>query len=170
VKVIASITLSAALLISTAPVAQAAPAPITAVSSADSTAPLAKKPKPSHRVEAPSRGGVGRWGDSNVASVWNGVPLRIRSLGMCIRHHESIRAGHYRARNRSGAGGAYQFMPRTFAGNARYTVVNGKYIARPYAHTNPSQVPAFVQDAVFIHAIRHGGIRAWHGTNCPGTG
>ena len=88
---------------------------------------------------------------------------------MCIRHHESIRAGHYRARNASGAGGAYQFMPSTFAGNARYTVVNGKHIARAYAHTNPSRVPAFIQDAVFIHAIRHGGIKAWHGTWCPGT-
>jgi hypothetical protein len=117
----------------------------------------------SSRHQQSSHSQSARWMDSGAA-VWNHTPVWIRNLSLCIRKHESIRAGHYRANNRSGASGAYQFMPSTWRGNALYTPG-----ARKYAYGRPSSAPAAVQDAVFIHAIQHGGIHAWHGTWCSGT-
>jgi muramidase (phage lysozyme) len=108
-----------------------------------------------------------RWMDSGH-NVWNAAPRWIRDLGLCIRKHESISAGHYNAENPiSTASGAYQFLDGTWQGNAKWTKVNGKYVARGYARA--SDAPSWVQDAVFIHSIKGGGIKAWHGTWCPGT-
>ena len=107
-----------------------------------------------------------KWMDSGNV-VWNSAPRWIRDLGLCIRRHESIQAGHYNAENPiSTASGAYQFLDGTWVGNNRYTKVNGKRVPQ-YRHA--SDAPSWVQDAVFIHAIKHGGIKAWHGTYCPGT-
>ena len=116
-----------------------------------------------HRQQSPSRSSTSRFLDSGAA-VWDHTPVWIRNLSLCIRRHESLHAGHYKANNRSGASGAYQFMPGTWRGNALFTPG-----AKKYAHGRASSAPAAVQDAVFIHSIRHGGIRAWHGTWCSGT-
>ena len=116
-----------------------------------------------HRVVSVSRSEQSRWHDSGVISVWDGVPTWIRSLGMCIRQHESHH--NYKARNRrSSAAGAYQYLFGTWSGTARWVK-----IAKPYAHKPASSAPPHVQDAVFIHSIQHGGIKAWRGTWCPGT-
>ena len=106
-----------------------------------------------------------RWHDSGDTRAWSHVPLWIRSLSLCVRRHESMQAGHYRAHNgHSSAAGAYQFLTGTWQGNAR-----GQRLTRPWSHTTANRAPAWVQDAVFVWAIRHGGIHAWHGTSCPGT-
>lgn len=109
------------------------------------------------------------WQDSGH-DVWKGTPRWVRDLGRCIRHHESIHAGHYKADNDSStASGAYQFLQATWDGNAKWTKVVGTYVARKYVGVAPSQVPPWVQDAVFIHSIKHGGIHNWDGTGCAGT-
>lgn len=116
----------------------------------------------------PKLGGVGPYKDSNVPDVWKSVPKWIRELGLCIRKHESINAGHYKAHNgSSSASGAYQFIDATWQGNAYWTKVSGEFVARKYEAAN--HAPAWVQDAVFIHSIRKGGFSNWLGTNCPGT-
>lgn len=108
---------------------------------------------------------VNKWMDSGSIKVWKGVPRWMRDLGLCIRKHESIEQGHYKAHNgRSSASGAYQFLDGTWQGNAKWTRVDGKFVARKYAAAN--HAPAWVQDAVFIHSIRHGGILNWVGTHC----
>lgn len=107
-----------------------------------------------------------KWMDSGHA-VWQSAPKWIRDLGLCIRKHESIRSGHYNAENPiSTASGAYQYLDGTWVGNNKFTKVNGKRVPQ-YAHA--SSAPKWVQDAVFIHTIKHGGIKAWHGTHCSGT-
>jgi hypothetical protein len=106
-----------------------------------------------------------KWQDSGARAVWHGKPKWIRDLGLCIRNHESIEAGHYRAENpTSTAAGAYQFLQSTWTGNAKHTP-----LAKPWAYKPASAAPPYAQDAVFIHSIEHGGIRAWRGTGCPGT-
>lgn len=107
---------------------------------------------------------VNRWRDSGHPEVWRDVPRWIRDLGLCIRKHESMHSGHYRAKNpASTASGAYQMINSTWLGNARWVTIARKYPTAKAA-------PAHVQDAVFIHSIRHGGIDNWRGTDCPGTG
>lgn len=102
-----------------------------------------------------------RWHDSGNVNVWKGVPEWIRSLGMCIRAHESHH--NYNAENPiSSASGAYQYIDSTWRGVSEWVDGADKY---PRA----SSAPPHIQDKVFIHTIRHGGIRAWHGTWCPGT-
>lgn len=106
--------------------------------------------------------------DSGHLEVWSGVPKWIRELGLCIRRHESINAGHYRAHNgTSSAAGAYQMLDRFWRGNAKWAKHDGRYVARHYQAAN--HAPAWVQDVVFIHSIRNGGSSAWRGTGCPGT-
>jgi len=106
-----------------------------------------------------------RWQDSGVYKVWDGVPKWIRDLGLCIRKHESIEQGHYRAHNGgSSASGAYQFLDGTWQGIAKWVKVDGEFVARKYSAAN--HAPAWVQDAVFIHSIRDGGIHNWNGTHC----
>jgi hypothetical protein len=122
------------------------------------------RPRP-HRELTVSRSAQNRWHDSGVVQVWRGVPTWIRSLSLCIRRHESLTAGHYRAHNgHSSAAGAYQAITSTWQGSARWTP-----LARPWAHTTADKAPPYAQDAWFIHVIRHGGARAWHGTGCPST-
>jgi hypothetical protein len=118
-----------------------------------------------HRTPQPSRSVVNRFMDSGDPRVWRGVPTWIRSLSLCIRRHESIRAGHYRAHNgHSSAAGAYQMLTPLWRGAARWTP-----LAKPWAHLSANRAPAYAQDATFIHIIRGGGIHAWRGTGCPGT-
>lgn len=117
------------------------------------------------RGNRPARNESNRWMDSGAFTVWAGVPSWIRDLGLCIRKHESIEQGHYKAHNgTSSAAGAYQFLDGTWQGNAKWTKVNGEYVARKYAAAN--HAPAWVQDAVFIHSIRNGGVLNWVGTHC----
>lgn len=119
------------------------------------------------RMAAPAAAKPNRWMDSGHL-VWDTAPRWIRDLGFCIRKHESIHSGHYNAENPiSTASGAYQFLDGTWRGNAKWTKVNGKYVARQYSRA--SDAPDWVQDAVFIHSIKNGGIKAWHGTWCRGT-
>jgi hypothetical protein len=118
-----------------------------------------------HRVESPSRGGVGRYGDSNVAAVWNGVSTRARTFWMCVRNHESRHSGHYVAHNgHSSAAGAGQWLTGTWQGVARWVKVHGKYVARGYSTAD--RAPAWVQDAAFVHVWNHGGQSMWRGTHC----
>lgn len=120
------------------------------------------------REQRPNRGGATRFLDSNVAAVWEGVPTRVRLVWLCIRRHESLHAGHYRAANgTSSARGAGQWIRSTWLGVARWVKVDGRYVARQYASADLA--PAWVQDAAFIHVHRHGGLRMWRGTGCPGT-
>jgi hypothetical protein len=116
----------------------------------------------------PDRGGAGRYLDSNVRAVWDDVPTWIRSLALCVARHESLHSGHYVAENpTSTAAGRYQFLSSTWQGNAKWAKVDGKFVARQYA--TASAAPAWVQDAVFVHSIQNGGIKAWRGTGCAGT-
>jgi hypothetical protein len=97
--------------------------------------------------------------DSNSPAAWGNTPKWIRELGMCIRRHESHH--NYRAKNGEGstASGAYQFLNGTWLGNAKWVVQAVKY---PTAKS----APAWVQDLVFVHSIKHGGIHNWDGTHC----
>lgn len=106
-----------------------------------------------------------QWGDSNHP-VWQSAPGWVRSLGKCIRAHES---GHdYKAENpTSTAAGGYQMLVKMWRGNAKWAKWQGKYVARGYAEA--SDAPKWVQDVVFVHSIKNGGIKHWHGTWCPGT-
>jgi hypothetical protein len=105
---------------------------------------------------------INRWHDSG-AHAWKGVPGWIRNLGLCIRRHESIHVGHYRAKSpTSTASGAYQMLNVFWRGNARWFVSIHRY---PTAKS----APMWAQDMAFINSIRHGGIHAWHGTYCHGT-
>ena len=106
-----------------------------------------------------------QWGDSNHP-VWHSSPGWIRELGKCIRAHESHH--NYKAENpHSTASGAYQFLTATWRGNAKWAKWRGEFVARKYK--TAGEAPKWVQDVVFIHSIRHGGIKAWNGTWCPGT-
>jgi hypothetical protein len=119
-------------------------------------------------VQRPSRGGAGRYLDSNVPDVWRGVPDRVRSLWLCIRKHESLTAGHYTAENSvSTASGAGQWLNGTWDGLKHWVKVDGKFVARGYDEAKDA--PAWVQDAAFLHVYKRGGLTMWHGTWCPGT-
>lgn len=123
---------------------------------------VAAGPVPADRQAQHSSTVTNQWHDSGT-NAWKGVPRWIRNLGMCIRHHESIHAGHYRAKNpTSTASGAYQMLNVFWRGNARHFISIKRY---PTAKS----APAWAQDMAFINSITHGGIRAWHGTYCPGT-
>lgn len=101
--------------------------------------------------------------DSNHPQIWGNTPKWIRDLAKCIRQHESKH--DYRAHNKSSsAAGAYQFIDATWQGNAKWTKWNGQRIAITYKAAN--HAPAWVQDAVFIHSIKQGGIHNWNGTGC----
>jgi len=108
-----------------------------------------------------------KWMDSGHA-VWSTVSRDVRDLGLCIRRHESINAGHYRSHSgTSSAAGAYQMLDEFWSGNARWAEWKGQRVAAKYKAAN--HAPAWIQDIVFVHAIKGGGIKAWRGTGCPGT-
>jgi len=116
-------------------------------------------------VQRPNRGGAGRYLDSNMPEVWQDVDTWIRQFGLCVRTHESIEQGHYKAHNgTSSAAGAYQMIDSTWRGNAKWTKVGGVYVARGYRAAN--HAPAWVQDSVFIHSVQNGGMMNWKGTGC----
>lgn len=77
----------------------------------------------------------------------------------CIRRHESDRAGGYTAQNqRSSASGAYQFIDSTWR-TASARAGHPGYSRAKYA-------PWYVQDAVALHTINHGGRSHWRGSGC----
>lgn len=77
----------------------------------------------------------------------------------CIRRHESDRAGGYTAQNRrSSASGAYQFIDSTWRTAAARAGHPG-YSRAMYA-------PWYVQDAVALYTINHGGRSHWNGSGC----
>lgn len=77
----------------------------------------------------------------------------------CIRRHESDSAGGYSAQNaRSSASGAYQFIDSTWRSVSARAGYPG-YARAKYA-------PWFVQDAVALHTINHGGRSHWRGSGC----
>ena len=79
----------------------------------------------------------------------------------CVRNHESVNAGLYKALNKgSGASGAYQFLDSTWANVSRRAGYPG-YAKAMYA-------PPSVQDAVFRWTVLHdaGHQLHWKGTNC----
>ena len=124
------------------------------------------------RGERPKRTpavGQNRWHDSGDIRVWKGVPRSARDVWLCIRRHESIEAGHYRAVNGAGssATGAGQWLLGTWSGIKQWVKVDGKFVARPYRQAKDA--PPWVQDAAFVHVWRHDGLSMWHGTWCPGT-
>jgi hypothetical protein len=114
------------------------------------------------------RGGSVYWLDSGYKPVWSRVSSYARGVWKCIREHESISAGHYRAENPySTASGAGQWIDSTWRGVAHWVKVDGRYVARKYSRA--AYAPAWVQDAVFVHVYRHGGLSMWSGTYCAGT-
>jgi len=83
----------------------------------------------------------------------------------CVRQHESDRTGGwpftggYSAQNpRSSASGAYQFIDSTWRTAAARAGHPG-YSRAKYA-------PWYVQDAVALYTINHGGRSHWRGTGC----
>jgi hypothetical protein len=115
--------------------------------------------------QRPNRGLAGRYQDSNVPEVWDGVPHNIRMVWLCIRRHESM---SYTGENPvSTASGAGQWLNGTWDGLKEWVKVNGKFVAKKYDEAKDA--PAWVQDAAFLHVYKHNGLRMWHGTWCPGT-
>lgn len=105
-----------------------------------------------------SRGGAPRWGDSDD-SVWRRSPAWVRVFARCVRHHESVNAGHYQARNPySSAAGGYQMLSSTYRALARSAGV-------PY-RGSADRAPAFEQDRIFVWAVMHGQASHWRGTHC----
>lgn len=120
------------------------------------------------RGHASSRGVATRYLDSNVTAVWAGASARERTVWLCIRRHESLHAGHWRAHNpRSSASGAGQWLDSTWRGVARWIRFDGTYVARSYSRA--MDAPNWIQDLAYRHVYAHGGLRMWHGTWCPGT-
>lgn len=123
---------------------------------------------PTDRPVDPSRGGVGRYLDSNVASVWRGATHAERLVWLCIRNHESRHSGHYTAQNpSSSASGAGQWIRSTWSGLSYWVKVNGRFVARQYPEAH--MAPAWVQDAAYRHVYARNGLHMWRGTGCPGT-
>lgn len=78
---------------------------------------------------------------------------------VCVRAHESDRAGGYLAQNpRSSASGAYQFLDSTWRNASARAGYPGYAKAR--------HAPWWVQDAVALHLVENGGRSAWAGTGC----
>lgn len=118
-------------------------------------------------VQRPNRGGVGRFMDTNVRAVWGGVPFEVRRFLSCVAQHESHHNPNAENGGRWGgstAAGKYQFLDGTWQGIARWTKVNGKYVARGYSHA--SDAPAWIQEAVAIHSVLDDGWLNWRGTHC----
>jgi hypothetical protein len=82
----------------------------------------------------------------------------------CIRHHESDRgpyphANGYRAENPSStASGAYQFIDGT------WRTMSARAGHAGWGHA--ANAPPWVQDAVAVYTVQHGGIGNWAGSGC----
>lgn len=121
------------------------------------------------RKPAPSRSSANQFRDSNVQAVWRGVSPKARQVWFCIRSHESLHDGHYRAQNPvSSASGAGQWIDSTWRGVAKWVKVEGEFVARQYSRAK--YAPPWVQDAAFVHVWKRDGLSMWRGTGCPGTG
>lgn len=117
-------------------------------------------------VQRPNRGMTGAFQDSNVPTVWRGVPDRVRAVWLCIRRHEAM--AYDRENPVSSASGAGQWIRSTWVGLAHWVKVDGAFVARQYPEAKDA--PAWIQDAAFLHVYKHDGLRMWNGTGCPGTG
>lgn len=116
-------------------------------------------------VSRPTRGLSGRYQDSNVREVWEGVSHEVRMVWLCIRRHESM---SYTGENPvSTASGAGQWLNGTWDGLKEWVKVEGEFVAQKYDEAKDA--PAWVQDAAFLHVYKQGGLRMWRGTWCPGT-
>lgn len=111
-----------------------------------------------------SQAEVDRQSQVVVAAVTRAVEAQRRSVQqhpvlVCIRRHESDTAGGYAAQNpRSSASGAYQFIDstwRTLSAQAGHP-----------GYSRAANAPWWVQDAVALHTIEHGGRSHWNGTGC----
>lgn len=121
------------------------------------------------RQPSPSRSAASQFRDSGMQKVWHGVPNQARHVWLCIRSHESLHAGHYRAQNPvSSASGAGQWIDSTWRGVAKWVKVDGEFVARAYDRAK--YAPPWVQDAAFVHVWKRDGLSMWRGTGCPGTG
>jgi hypothetical protein len=98
-----------------------------------------------------------KWHDSGHA-IWQTAPTWMRDFGSCVRNHESHH--NYTAQNRiSTASGAYQMLAAVWQGNAKWVPAAKQY-------KKARNAPPAVQDAVFIHSLKHGGADNWNGTHC----
>jgi len=132
-----------------------APVQVTqAVAYADGPiASVASKKKPARPAPRASR-----YQDSG-ARMWARYPTWIRQFGYCVRRHESVSAGGYRAHNpRSSASGAHQWLRGTWAIASREAGLSG-WSQAMYA-------PPSVQDAVFAAWVKRHGGSAWRGCGC----
>lgn len=78
---------------------------------------------------------------------------------VCVRAHESDRAGGYAAQNpRSTASGAYQFLDSTWRSVSPRAGFPG--------YSRAVDAPWWVQDAVALWHYRNLGPSAWAGTGC----
>lgn len=94
------------------------------------------------------------------------TPAEIR-FGNCVAQHESRHQP--KAKNpTSSAAGLFQHLKAHWEGNAKWAKWGKHYPARKYATAD--KAPARIQWLVFIHSVRHGGFRAWQGTNCTWKG
>jgi hypothetical protein len=96
-------------------------------------------------------------------ALWSRQDSWLLMLSRCIRDHESINAGHYKAQDpRSSASGAYSMIDSLWRGASKWTPNVGVY-----AHAY--QASPVEQDRVFLHIVSRGGLHHWNGTGCPGT-
>ncbi|MHB1098913.1 MAG: hypothetical protein ACYCZR_05090 [Burkholderiales bacterium] len=100
-----------------------------------------------------------------MPEVWQGASFRERSVWLCIRRHESIDRGHYKAENPgSTASGAGQWLNGTWDGLKVWVKVDGRFVARQYDEAKDA--PAWAQDAAFRHVWKQGDLSMWTGTHC----
>lgn len=97
-------------------------------------------------------------------ALWDRQKRWVWVMSKCVRLHESMHAGHYKAINRAGstASGAYQMLDSTWRSLAAHVPGASKY-------RRAFMAPPVVQDRVFIWAVTHRGKGNWRGTNCEGT-
>jgi hypothetical protein len=116
--------------------------------------------------QKPKVGKVAPYMDTNLPKVWKGKPKWIRVFLSCVAEHESSHSpwAVYPDPSVSTASGKYQFLDSTWRGNAKWTKVRGKFVARQYARA--VDAPAWVQEAVAIHAVERDGMLNWKGTGC----
>ena len=95
---------------------------------------------------------------------WTRFTAKVQRSALCIAHHESWRAGLWRALNSAGstASGFAQWINSTWRTQTRRAHIGTRY-ARAYL------APPAVQAAVFAYQAMHHGLYPWRGTNCPGT-
>lgn len=145
-------TLLGGLLIAAGPGAVAYEAAATALDGMQQATP------PDDRGQAAQRG--------SRSALWSRQDAWVRYVSRCIREHESINAGHYKAVYTgpvsSTASGAYMFIDSTWRHYAQHVPS-----ARKYARA--VDAPPVVQDRVFLLAVKWDGLGHWVGTGCPGT-